>query len=231
MSHIDSYDHSEVGILFGIPLYHPLADIDMDFGAPPANSSSFILGGGSGEHSAMIIRHLNYCLFMYLEFIAEQRNIELSDCCPKYAEQLDSLLNAEVNKWTNLEYQWSMNDVSNLVATVNQDFSLIPLIEETKNYYDPEQKILIMVGEIVHQHAIHLLNIHDIDALVEVENLLDKNTFPHWKSFKPAVSGQCAGRYLIRDENGTEVVWGLNFKDEDMVYFNLSEVLQIKNTI
>lgn len=231
MSHIDSYDHSEVGLLFGIPLYHPLTEIDMDFGSPPANSSSFILGGGSGEHSAMIIRHLNYCLFMYLEFIAEQKNIELSDCCPKYAQQLDLLLNAEVNKWTNLEYQWSMNDVSNLVNIVNQEFAIIALTEDTKNHYDPEQKILIMIGDIIYQHAIHLLNIHDIDALTEVENLLDKNTFPHWNSFKPAISGKCAGRYLIKDEKESRVVWGLNFKDEDMVYFNLAEDSQIKNII
>lgn len=54
MSHIDSFKHEIVGLFGSIPIYHPLEEIDGDF---QADETQLILGGGSGEHPAMVIEN------------------------------------------------------------------------------------------------------------------------------------------------------------------------------
>ena len=52
MSHIDSFNHELVGLLGYLPVYHPLEVIDGDF---KCNPQQLLLGGGSGEHPALVI--------------------------------------------------------------------------------------------------------------------------------------------------------------------------------
>lgn len=52
MSHIDSFRHQEVGNFLGLPVYLPLQDIDGDFKATPRQ---LLIGGGSGEHPAVVL--------------------------------------------------------------------------------------------------------------------------------------------------------------------------------
>jgi hypothetical protein len=52
MSHIDSFPHEIVGLFGGLPVYHPLDDIRGDFECSPRQ---IVLGGGSGEHPALVI--------------------------------------------------------------------------------------------------------------------------------------------------------------------------------
>ncbi|MCM8570998.1 hypothetical protein NE848_16490 [Gramella jeungdoensis] len=54
MSHIDSFDHELVGILGGLPVYHPLEKIEGDF---ICDKNQLVLGGGSGEHPAVVIEN------------------------------------------------------------------------------------------------------------------------------------------------------------------------------
>jgi len=54
MSHIDSFKHELVGFLGYLPVYHPLEVIDGDF---KSNSQQLMLGGGSGEHPALVVEH------------------------------------------------------------------------------------------------------------------------------------------------------------------------------
>lgn len=61
MSEIDGIQHSCVGFLFGLPLYHPIEDSDAVI-----NTDSLILGGGSGEHGMFVITNLEGCLQEYL---------------------------------------------------------------------------------------------------------------------------------------------------------------------
>jgi len=59
MSYIDTIDHEFLGFFAGLPLYRPLATISdaqpnsKEFNCTPAN---LILGGGSGEHPAIVLR-------------------------------------------------------------------------------------------------------------------------------------------------------------------------------
>jgi hypothetical protein len=73
MSYIDTIPHEQLGSLAGYPLYHPLATRlaargDYDFGCSSAN---VVLGGGSGEHPAMVVHQLPQLAMHYLLFRLE----------------------------------------------------------------------------------------------------------------------------------------------------------------
>ena len=52
MSHIDSFRHAIVGDFIGLPVYLSLEDMDGDIRCP---AHSLMIGGGSGEHPALVI--------------------------------------------------------------------------------------------------------------------------------------------------------------------------------
>lgn len=57
MSYIDSYAHELVGLFGPLPVYHPLENIasdglDMHFSC---STEQIVIGGGSGEHSGLVI--------------------------------------------------------------------------------------------------------------------------------------------------------------------------------
>jgi hypothetical protein len=52
MSHIDSFAHEIVGLFGGLPVYHPLQAIRGDF---VCDERHLLIGGGSGEHPALVI--------------------------------------------------------------------------------------------------------------------------------------------------------------------------------
>jgi hypothetical protein len=66
MSHIDSFKHEIVGFLGYLPVYHPLEDIDGDF---ICNPSQLLLGGGSGEHPALVIEDPTAAVAYFLHAI------------------------------------------------------------------------------------------------------------------------------------------------------------------
>ena len=64
MSHIDSFKHELVGYLGVIPVYHPLEDIDGDFAC---TINQLVIGGGSGEHPALVIENLVHAVALFLK--------------------------------------------------------------------------------------------------------------------------------------------------------------------
>ncbi len=63
MSHIDSFRHELVGYLGYLPVYHPLEEIDGDF---HCSTQQLVLGGGSGEHPALVIQNPTYAVALFL---------------------------------------------------------------------------------------------------------------------------------------------------------------------
>lgn len=68
MSHIDSFRHEIVGMFGSIPIYHPLEKIKGDF---VCDSSQLLLGGGSGEHPALIIKRPIAAVACFLDNVLE----------------------------------------------------------------------------------------------------------------------------------------------------------------
>lgn len=79
MSYIDTIDHELVGIFAGLPVYHPLETIagnapnDLDFNCSP---DQLVIGGGSGEHPAVIIQQLDCAVAYFMSDWFEQYNVE-----------------------------------------------------------------------------------------------------------------------------------------------------------
>ncbi|MFN8529444.1 MAG: hypothetical protein U0670_12600 [Anaerolineae bacterium] len=59
MSYIDTFDHEFVGFFGQLPVYHPLVvhQGGESRGEYSCNPRNLIIGGGSGEHPALILKH------------------------------------------------------------------------------------------------------------------------------------------------------------------------------
>lgn len=74
MSYIDNFNHQEVGVVSGIQLYLAKQDITgEDF---QCKENQFIIGGGGGEHPAMVINNINQAVITYLIFIKDDADID-----------------------------------------------------------------------------------------------------------------------------------------------------------
>jgi hypothetical protein len=82
MSAIDGSSHLRIGMLLGVPLYQLLEDnlslghrnpqdghqIPKHLIHPTVPSGALVIGGGSGEHPAIVLYDPNHCVARYLEF-------------------------------------------------------------------------------------------------------------------------------------------------------------------
>jgi hypothetical protein len=94
MSYIDTLRHERLGSLLGLALYHPLETRraprgSYDFGCTPFN---LVLGGGSGEHPALVVHQLeqlvHYYLLYRLELLGEDRPDEDKDASGRLEARL-----------------------------------------------------------------------------------------------------------------------------------------------
>ncbi|WP_281612907.1 hypothetical protein [Flammeovirga sp. SubArs3] len=69
MSHIDSFKHELVGYLGYLPVYHPLEEIEGDF---TCDETQLVLGGGSGEHPALVIENPTATVAFFLKEVIKQ---------------------------------------------------------------------------------------------------------------------------------------------------------------
>ncbi len=89
MSYIDTFDHEFVGFIGGLPLYHPLEAVQAtgtpgEFGCSSAN---LVLGGGSGEHPAIVLRNPTGSVLAYYNLWLGYEP-EAFDALPKFAQDL-----------------------------------------------------------------------------------------------------------------------------------------------
>lgn len=130
MSHIDSFRHELVGLLGGLPVYHPLQVIDGDFYATPAQ---LVFGGGSGEHPALVFAHPEGATALFLkrelELLEKQRNtprVKDDPLMPRLDEWLPvvkSVVPAKVEdlidtaEWREADWKrWEENSLSPLLS-------------------------------------------------------------------------------------------------------------------
>ncbi|MEL6928902.1 MAG: hypothetical protein AAFO95_09725 [Cyanobacteria bacterium J06600_6] len=69
MSHIDSFQHEIVGFFAGLPVYHPLEDINGDFKCTPKH---LLIGGGNGEHPALVLKNPLAAVAWFIEDSLEE---------------------------------------------------------------------------------------------------------------------------------------------------------------
>jgi len=77
MSYIDCFNHKTLGFIGDIAVYQALEDIiGNDF---QCEKNQIIIGGGSGEHPAVVINNLTLAIYMYLTDINEDIVIDNLD--------------------------------------------------------------------------------------------------------------------------------------------------------
>lgn len=143
MSYIDSFDHEYIGNLGRLPLYHPLQIIDgdgwgcHDFSATPEN---LVIGGGSGEHPALVIHHLPSLVTRFLaKQLTEAEEATLSETEKAY---IDALFFTD----NRLEFcGWAVSDYAHLQKMAENSLFMHPLTEDMT----AEEWIELSVGELV----------------------------------------------------------------------------------
>lgn len=92
MSYIDTFDHELVGFFAGLPVYHPLETVsgtgDDLFGCTP---SHLVLGGGDGEHPAIVLTHPTAAVAAFLQAALPPDGPPLSAASEQFLDALPPL--------------------------------------------------------------------------------------------------------------------------------------------
>lgn len=238
MSYIDTLNHSYVGNFCELPVYHLLQDTVNGF-EPEfiATSNNLVIGGGSGEHPAMVVQNLDVCVWDFLEFIANQSHTEISDT-KIYDVWFDNLSPENLEQYNaNLKYSnWTMQSITNFSNIVNAQYA-----KATQYMISAEDavetKISIMLGEFIYYSGRHLLS-EDLQNLLGSEafknEMMEREIYPSAYFISVQVSPEGypvgLGKYMSVDDNGEiKMNFGLRFSDEFLLDRELNK--NIKNEL
>lgn len=169
MSYIDTIKHEFVGSLNGLPIYHPIETYvngdagDYDFSCGPKN---LIIGGGGGEHPALVLHELGALVAEYILYSLSQ--IELyHDCSPWAEEVIDRLDEMSYKERESLEFcDWNMSNFNEFFLNAKSNVHATPL----KNSQDAEDWIKLSIGQFVFYSLPELNPYHkEIYDLMEIK--------------------------------------------------------------
>lgn len=170
MSYIDTIKHELVGYLNGLPIYHPIETYvngdDIDDQAFSCSPKNLIIGGGGGEHPALVLHELGALAAEYILYSLDQ--IELyHDCSPWAEEVIDRLDEMSCKQREPLEFcGWNMSNFNEFILNAKADVHQTPL----KNSQDAEDWIRLSIGEFVFYSLPELNPYHkEIYDLMEIE--------------------------------------------------------------
>jgi len=151
MSYIDTIKHELVGYLNGLPIYLPTENLPKSFWGNPdfsCGTSNLVIGGGSGEHPALVIHHLSALVCEYLLYNIEQFELFYSDgyqVPPDKAQ--NQLVDIALTTEPTLEFcGWSMQDQKKFIENAMSKVHFSPLVENG----DAEKWIRLSIGEFVY---------------------------------------------------------------------------------
>ncbi|MEP2446300.1 MAG: hypothetical protein ABJI69_03650 [Balneola sp.] len=135
MSHIDSFKHELVGLLGYLPVYHPLEKIDGDF---KCDSSQLLLGGGSGEHPALVIENPTSAVAYFLtEIIEHEKELE------HWEEIISPYLNYDLTELLTF-YEWDIERFSSFHKMFKSKS-----LPNPSNGNDIERWLILGIGEFI----------------------------------------------------------------------------------
>jgi hypothetical protein len=151
MSYIDCFKHELLGSLNGLPIYHLLESVkfqDHGHREVDCDGSSLILGGGSGEHPALVVQGLDSIVAEYLlhdvhmcEVNGHERRQKLTTIARERLEDFAFSTDKPL-----LFVGWTMNDFADFRERTRSPLHFTPL----KDGDDPERWIRLSLGEFVY---------------------------------------------------------------------------------
>ena len=215
MSYIDTRDHSYVGKFLGLPLYHPLQEYPTD-DEFYANVSNLVLGGGSGEHPALVIKNPAACVLAYVEFSAQLLgiNYEEKNWFKSWEKVFDN--DKTYNIYDNLCYEnWSMEQVTRLTESIEAAIQCYRGDGKIMLGLEPETKFHIMLGEFIFFSAQKLLAPEICVCLTELQDDLKNQNMYLPVLFEavivPAQGYPVSGRKTVDNK----VIWSMRFDAEE----------------
>lgn len=200
MSYIDTIKHEIVGHLNGLPIYHPLeihkegAWSDPYFSCTPDN---LILGGGAGEHPALVIHGLGALVARYiLHYVDTLTDLEknypaLPDDTTEWLQDLAFPETSEMLEFCG----WRMVHYSKFVENAKSQVNGRPL----ENPEKAEEWIKLSIGEFVffsmpdlNPYQDEMLNLAGIKGGEKLGCLMNNVTCPppnYVKSKKQSLQG------------------------------------------
>jgi hypothetical protein len=110
MSEIDTFRHEVVGLFLGVPIYHPLEPgqledgnqlPDRDQGRPNCGPDNLVIGGGDGEHKALVFHDVEHAVAQYLAWSFEEEALP-DDAREKTTADWQTLQHCN---WTSLDHR------------------------------------------------------------------------------------------------------------------------------
>ncbi len=141
MSHIDSFKHEIVGLFGGLPVYHPLEDINGDF---KCSTKQLVIGGGSGEHPALVIENP---LAAVACFINESlKFLKISDAIEnQWTYVIEPFLTLSPDRIFKY-YEWSIETYSDFAELCKSTALPNPFFEGN---YSLEAWLILGIGEFI----------------------------------------------------------------------------------
>lgn len=170
MSYIDTIKHELVGQFNGLPIYHPLESEtsnqwgDYDFNCTPDN---LVLGGGAGEHPALVLHDLGGLSAYYILHCIENSDL------PK--DTINRVWDIAHRTKEHLEFcGWSMGQIHRFVENSKSEVNNTPFNSDTDNI---ENWIKYSIGEFIF-YSLPELN-PDYQEIINLEGMKD-NFLGYW---------------------------------------------------
>lgn len=170
MSYIDTIKHELVGQFNGLPIYHPLESEtsnkwgDYDFNCTPDN---LVLGGGAGEHPALVLHDLGGLSAHYILHCIE--NFDLPE------ETINRVCDIAYRTEEHLEFcGWSMGQIHRFVENSKSEVNSTPF---NPDMYNIENWIKYSIGEFIF-YSLPELN-PDYQEIINLEGMKD-NFLGYW---------------------------------------------------
>lgn len=213
MSAIDCMDHAHVGNFFNLPIYwpleeRPLSDLtdatqDQDI---TINQYFLSIGGGSGEHAALIINN-DAVVFQLIKYIANTDN-QFDNETFNLANQIQKkYLTQDLFFWNLDQNQWSLESFINIHKKMNRLNRHSP--------YSLQERIqhslaMFIIYEMPIKNCLSEPDLLEFAQLIRSNKCIDifdsiKNEFMSCKLIKSGAMGR-----IIKNDN---VVWGYSLEE------------------
>lgn len=180
MSHIDGIKHELLGYLNGLPIYHPLESMcgnawgDYDFNCTPEN---LVLGGGSGEHPALVLHDLGGLAAFHLWDGIKQVKAENPEYHALPSQSTQNRLRDMVYRTDkHLEFcDWSMQQIHAFVKHAKSPLNRTPFKPKQMMV---EDWIRHSIGEFI-LYSLPELN-PDYNEIIHLDGISDWMAYPYF---------------------------------------------------